>query len=625
MADNGNDQTRRRFLKATGGTAGALALAGCMGGGGNGSGGNGSGGNGSGGNGSGGNGTGGGQQTQKTVSADPSKNLQRILSGTITTLDPIASTDTASGEIQMQVFDALMNYPDAKTSVESLLAKNYKTSNENKTYTFSLKDATFHNGNSVTAQDFVYSFERLAASDNSKRTTFILDTLGIKHETDSEDNYVPESMAVRAQDKTTFELTLSEPFHAATQLLAYGAFSAIPEGIVGDIKGYSGKMSYSKFANNNPIGAGPFKLKNWQSGTSAAVTRYDNYHGGKASVAGVYWQVLEKDSPRFNYAMQKNADVFGIPTSQFSPDQISIQNTSNKGTVSKSGTYGPVRNGATLDFYRVLLVATRYIGFNMSKVPKPVRQAFAYVANQKQLTEQILKGRGRPAYYFTPASIFPGGQSEYDKGAKQNYPYGYNQPKIEQARKVMENAGYSQNNTFNLELSIYQSGTYSQLAKLFQSQLRQAHVNVSISQVPFATMLERGRSGQLQAYTLGWVADWPKPDNFLQLLYPPNTLTSEEAPLIYVNWKAENGSAYKQAKQAYETVQNNSAPTKQARQTRQKAYMKHEQANWEDMALLPLWNDYSDMFSYNWAEIPKYGGMDISRVKYNDAKVGQRS
>jgi ABC-type transport system substrate-binding protein len=620
MADNGNNPTRRRFLRATGSAAAGAALAGCMGGGGGG--GNGSGGGG--GNSGGGNNTGGGQQTQQKVNADPSKTLQRVMTGTITTLDPIASTDTASGEIQMQLFDALMNYPNAKANVKPLLAKNYETSNGNKTYTFTLKNATFHNGKTVTAQDFVYSFERLAASDNSKRTTFILDTLGIKHKTDSEGNYVSGSMAIRAPDKKTFELTLSSPFHAANQLLAYGAFSAVPEGIVGDIEGYSGKMPYNRFANQNPVGAGPFKFKNWQSGTSAAVTRYNNYHGKKASVAGVHWQVLEKDSPRFSYAMQKNADMFTIPTSQFNPDKVSIQNTS-KGGVSKSGTYGPARNGETLDFYRTGLVATRYIGFNMSKVPKPVRQAFAYVANQQQIVEQIAKNREQPAYYFTPSSIFPGGQSAYEKSAKQNYPYGYNKTQVEKARQVMEDAGYSQNNKFNVQLTIYQSGTYNQLAKLFQSQLRQAHITMSISQVPFATMLERGRSGKLQAYTLGWIADWPEPDNFLQLLYPPNTLTSQPAPLIYVNWKPQNGSAYKQAKQAYETVKNNQAPTKQAKQARQKAYLKHERANWEDMALLPLWNDNSDMFSYSWTDHPKYGVMDYSRMKYDDVKVGQRN
>jgi ABC-type oligopeptide transport system substrate-binding subunit len=620
-----NSQTRRRFLKTTGGAAGALALAGCTGGGGGGDG-NGSGGNasgGGGGNASGGNQSG-GQQTQQNIEADPSKVLQRINS-TITTFDPIAATDEASGYVNQQVYSMLMEYPQGKADAVKGLAKSFELSQDNTTYTFTLKDATFHNGDTVTAQDIIYSWERLAASSNSRRSYFILDSLGVAHETttqDGEEVYQPGSLALNAVDDQTLEITLSAPFHAAQEMMAYTSFAAIPEGIVGDIEGYEGEMSQSEFATSNPIGAGPFKFENWSSGTEASVSRFEDFHGGSASIAGVHWQIIEQSSPRYNYQMQQSADTFNIPTSFYNPSKVSVQRGPDD-LGREYGTYGPVRNGSTLQYLSVPAINTYYVGFNMAKVPAPVRKAFAYVANQQQLTQQVFKGRGVPAYHFTPKPIYPGGTQQYDQHAQQNYPYGYNQTQLDQARQVMEDAGYGPNNQFTVQWTQYQSDTWLEMGKLFRDQLSSAHIQMQIQQAPFATLTERGRNGQVEVYTLGWIADWPAPDNFLQLLNPPNTDTSASAPLSYLNWQA-NGSSAQQATQAYQKVSNNQAPTRQAQQARNQAYVTIEEANWSDVGMLPIYHQLSERFTYNWADIPPYGGMGKSRMKFDDVKIASQ-
>lgn len=630
MADNSNNPTRRRFLQATGSAAAAAALAGCAGGSGdgNGSGGNGSGsGNGGGGSGSGGGNESGDQQTQQKIEGDPSKVLKRIMTGTITTLDPIEATDESSGYVNQQLYDMLMNYPDGKADPKKGLAKSFELSDDNTTYTFTLKDAKFHNGKDVTAQDFIYSWERLAASSNSKRGYFILDSLGVKHETttkDGEEVYKPGSLALKATDEKTLEVTLSAPFHAAQEMMAYTSFAVLPEGIVGDIEGYNGEIPQQKLSTSNPVGAGPFKFKAWNSGTSAEVERFDGYHGGKSSVAGVQWQVLEKSSPRYNYAMNKNADVFEIPTSQYDPSKVNVQRGPDD-LGREFGTYGEVRNGSTLQYLAVPEINTYYVGFDMAKVPKPVRQAFAYAANQQQLTEQVFKGRGDPAYHLTPKSIYPGGGAKaYEKHAKQNYPYGYNKSQLQKAQQVMKDAGYGPNNRFTLQWTQYQSDTWLSLGKLFRDQLSSAYIDMQIQQTPFATLTERGRSGKLEVYTLGWIADWPAPDNFLQLLNPPQTDTSSDAPISYLNWKPDNGDAAQKATKAYETISNNQAPTKQAQKARNEAYVKMEEANWEDVGFLNLYHSLGEQFAYNWVDIPPYGGMGPSRQMYNDVKIAKQ-
>ncbi|KAB1197654.1 MULTISPECIES: ABC transporter substrate-binding protein [Haloferax] len=611
-----NKLSRRRFLKATGGAATAAALAGCTGG---------------------GDGDGdtttedtGGEETTtaaETTEEEQSGNelsgsiFQKISSGTITTFDPVAATDTASGQVIQQMFDCLMSYPDGLPTVENELAADYEASDDFTTYTFQLEDATYHDGRSVKAADFAYAWERLASSSNSRRAYFILDSIGMEHETDGEGNYVPGSLGVEATSDTELVVNLKEPFHDTLEMLAYTSFAALPEGIVGDIEGYDGEMEYTDFASKNPIGSGPFEFAFWEKGTAAAVTKYDDYYGDVAQVDNVRWQVIEDDTARYNYAMNENADYFGLPTAQYDPGKIQVDNVDEFGR--EVGKYGPVRNGKTVNYVGVPTLSIFYVGFNMKKVPKPVRQAFAYVMNQDQMVEEVFKGRGSPAYIFTPPTIYPGGATEARDKIEADYPYGVGETNIQAAREVMEEAGYSEDNKFEVQWTQYNSDTWEEMAKILRDQLASAHVNMKIQKADFSTLLERGRNGQLEAYTLGWIADWPAADNFLQLLNPPQTDTSQPGPISYVNWTSDNGDAYQKATDAYQRVVNNPSPTDDAQAVRDEAYVEIEESNWEDVAMLNVFNRKDERFWYDTLNIEPFGGMGPSRQKLNKVTLNR--
>ncbi|WP_267641886.1 ABC transporter substrate-binding protein [Haloarchaeobius amylolyticus] len=612
---------RRTFLKATGGAAAAVTLAGCST--------------------QDDTGTDDTQNTDGTDSTDtdgtdkpPAKSDKtfKITNATMSTMDPIKATDTASGRVIQQVFDALMNYPDARIEVEPLLAKDYEVSEDFLTYTFDLKEgAKFHNGETVTAQDFVYSFERLAASDNSRRGYFILDSMGVKHETktittdDGEEKevYKPGTIAVEAVDDTTLEIELASPFHSTLEMLAYTAFAALPEGILGDIQGYDGEMSHSKFATENPVGAGPFQFDNWETNTQVSVTRFEDYHGTTATIGGVHWQIITDPDALYNYGQNKNSDLPSIPTSKYDPSLVSIENTDDVGR--KTGTYGPMRNGETADYLSVPTINTYYIGLNAKNVKGPARKAIAYAMNQKEGVEQVFKGRGKAAYHFTPPSIYPGGVSAYDEHAKNNYPYGYNTTDLESARQVMEDAGYGPNNKYEVTFTTYQSDTWQGLGKILRDKLSSAHVNMKLEEAPFSTLLNRGRKGNLAAFSLGWIMDWPAPDNFWGQMAPPEiTDTTGGAAGAYVDWDDAQGDGTSQAKNAWETIQNNQAPTGQKAKKREQAYVTLEEANWQDMVLLPAYHAVSERFAYDWVDVNKYGAGGDSRQKLHKVRIGNR-
>jgi peptide/nickel transport system substrate-binding protein len=562
----------------------------------------------------------------ETSGEPPEDNELKLINSTMSTMDPIKATDTASGVVIQQVFDSLMNYPNGEIEVEGQIADGYDISDDFTTYTINLKEGVkFHNGDEVTAQDFVYSWERLAASEHSHRAYFVLSSIGVVHETDDEGGYKPGSMAVSAEGDYTLKMELEEPFHATTEMLAYTAFAALPEGILGDVDGYDGEMDHDEFGTENPIGAGAFEFDTWESNNEARVTTFDDYHGDVANVDGIHWNISSSSDAIYQYGVvNQNADMVTneqIPTPKYDPNKISVDETDDLGR--EVGTYGDTKSGATMDYVGYPTINAFYIGFNTDEVEKPVRQAAAYALNQQEALEQVFKDRGETSYHFTPPAIYPGGPDAYTEHAENNYPYGYNETKLDKAKEVMEEAGYGSDNQFEFTFTVYESSkTWPELGKLLRDKLQTAHINMEIEKAPFSTLLQRGRNGKLEAYSLGWIMDWPAPDNFLQLLNPANTDTSKDSPMSYINWSDTDAS--QQATDAWETIQNNPAPSDEAEQARNESYVSIEEANWEDVGFLPTHHRMDQRFKYDWVDSPRFGGAGFSRQMHNEVSLTKR-
>ena len=626
MTDSDN-LSRRRFLQGTGGVAAAAALAGC-----------------------GGDGDGDSTTTQDdggtttTEEQTEQKRTYELVGSTATTFDPIKAADTASGAVIQNVFEALTNYPNGQTNVENLLAKSVDVADDDVTYTFELKEGvTYSNGDEVTASDLVYSFERLAASDNSRRKGFILGDLGIKHEEETvtvdgeeQKQYKSGTLAIKADGDYTFTMELAEPFHASLAMLAYTSFSAVPEGLVGDIDGYDGEMEYEEFATSNPIGSGPFTLESWEKGTSRDLKArpMDEYHREGPYVKGVHIQVIEKTNPRYTYAtVNMNADHPSVPAAKYDSKKVTIEGTDDRGR--EYGTYGPLENGLTVDYYRIQELGTFYFGFNCDNVEKPVRQAFAHVYNQQEVTESIYKGLVSPAYFFTPPAIFPGGANKYQEMA-QEYPYGFNKAQISEAKALMEEAGYSSDNKYELTMTTYETAEMKQIGNLMRDKLSAVHIDMTYEQAPFSTLITRSRNGNLECYSLGWIADYPAPDNFLKLLVPTNTQTGEHNAdsVSSFDWGAADGEdddasgwsdAAETAQDAWSAVAEYPLPSEEHKAKRDEAYLEIEKANWEDAVMITSFHSTAHHRDYPWVDKPRVGAMGSSRQKWNTVKIGDRS
>jgi peptide/nickel transport system substrate-binding protein len=534
-----------------------------------------------------------------------------LTSGTLTTLDPIAATDSSSTAVIEHVFDGLTTFPDGGTRARLQLASDISVAGDDRTYTVTLKPgATFHDGSQVTASSVAYSWERLAASDNSRRSYLLFDMLGVEHDTRSGE-YVPGSLGVRALDSRSLEFTLAEPFAATRELLALPAFAPVPQGIVGDIDGYSGRMSYTEFATG-PTGSGPFVLDRWRRNVEVLVSRFADYHGQAADLDAVHWQVLTDSDAAYTYGQNRNADFVSIPDSEYDPDKRQVTRTDDIGR--RFGSYGPMGNDETVSYLSTPTVGTFYVAFNTDSVVKPVRQALAYALNQQEIVDQVLDGRAMPAYHFTPPAVYP--DRDYESHASGSYPYGYDSSDIAAARQVMEDAGYGPNNQYALEFTHYASETWRRTGTILRDKLANAHVDMRLEEVPFSTLINRGRNGNLEAYALGYVADYPGADDVLENIDPPNTdYSTSSARGAYINWQGTAAAA--DAADAWDRVESNQGPGTSPRGVREAAYVTMEEANWEDAPLVPAFHPIDERFSYTGVDVPPFGGLGRTYQVYN--------
>lgn len=592
--DTGGDgQARRTFLKTAGGVA-TVAIAGCSG--------------------DSGSEPNPGDSSNNTDNGDGSGGSSENNSGNTLSLsipgaanfDPVQIKGDGSQIVSDHLFSELLTLPQDGLEPTGQLISDYSVSEDGQTYTFTLReDVTFHNGDSLTADDIVYSWERLAASENSQEAPTILEGgFQIAHETTTEtvdgeeqEVYQPGSLAVEAVDDYTLEVTLAQPFFDALFWFAYGSLSPVPEGIVGDIEGYDGEMDYAEFSSQSPIGTGPYQAESVETGTQVTLAAADDYHGDDPGPEQISLQVVQNTDAVYRRAVNKSVQVFNLPNSRFDPSKVSIEETRSLGQ--EVGTYGPLENDETVNYSTWDEAYTAYFIFDCSRVDKPVRQALNYAVNQENFVEQGFRGVGEPAYHQAPPSVYPGGKEAYDQHAEENFPYGYREAQIDEARRVMEDAGYGENNRASITLTLYNDrnpDAYSRIADLIRTKAQSVYVDLTLERAPFNTIIDEAVSGNLDMYTLGNGLEYPSPADMLKFGRP------YEGNLV--RWREDPSDASERAAEAWEQVQNNLGPTEAEQEARNEAFIQMEEAIWEDAIYLTNYHPRGRQWWYDDVDVP---------------------
>ncbi len=402
------------------------------------------------------------------------------------TLDPALATDETSATYIVEIFSGLVTI-DRNLKIVPDIAERWEISEDGTVYTFYLRDDVyFHNGKKVTAQDFKYSIERCVDPKtlSAVAETYLGDIVGLKERLRGE---AREVRGVKAIDERTLQITIEAPRAYFLAKLTYPtAFVVDKENVE------AGGETWT----DRPNGTGPFELQKYTFGEELVLVRNDRYYAGPPAVRKVRFLLTGGSM----MTMYENGELDSTPVSIIDIDRVSDQeNPLNKELV------------VTPSF------STSYLGFNIHQPPfddVKVRQAFCMAIDTELIADRVFLGMAEPA----TKGVVPPGMPGYDKDIS-SLPY---DPK--RARELIAQSKYESADNLP-EVTLYLSGgggvVLPPISALVEMVKENLGVEVSIQLVEdtiFLTEISR-RPNIYQLYALGWIADYPDPQNFLEIKF----------------------------------------------------------------------------------------------------------
>ena len=489
-----------------------------------------------------------------TPSRKQSGNVYRTAMPTnLKTFDPAQCSDQYSAICQAQVYETLYQYKYLARpyDVEPLLAASLpEVTDSGRVYRIRLKpgirfadDPCFPGGNGreVKAADFVYSVKRMA--DERNRTTgwwiyegkivgldeFRKRSGALPPLPDSlyPDLYDAPVEGLRALDDTTLQLTLTKAYPYFKYILAMPYAALVAREAVD---------RYGVEFMNHPVGTGPFVLREWRRGLRLVFERNPGYrHGvypsegsredslrglladaGKALpfVDRVEIGIFEESQPMWLNFLRGYLDrVPTIPKDNY--EQVVASDRSlREGLGVKGLTLIPKEE---LDL--------TYVFFNMEDPVlgrhKKLRQAMALAYDIETVIKLFYNGQAVRAVSPIPPGLFG-----YDSAYKNPYA----RYDVEKARTLLAEAGFPGGKGLPEFEYLTQSNTTSrQMGEHFIQDMAAIGLKIRLAAVTWPEFIDRMKRKKGQIVGAAWGADYPDPENFLQLLYGPNASPGENS------------------------------------------------------------------------------------------------
>lgn len=451
-------------------------------------------------------------------------------------LYPLSITEVVGHRIITQIYEGLVSFNAKDLTIEPSLAESWTVDNTATVYTFKIRpnvffhdDACFKDGKgrAVTAHDFEYCFNLLCTPD-SKNNGFAFFRDIVKGATalyTSREKKTNEKVdwGVTALNDSTLQVTLEKPYADFLNRLALPFMSAFPKEAVDY---YKGDILY------HTVGTGPFYLKALKTDEAVILARNEKYWGKDESgnqlpyLDAIKVSFIKEDKTDILEFQKGNLDMkYRLPFDMI--DEILDANHQLKGEFTKYALQ--VKPEFSTQFYGFLFVDKTFSNKN-------VRLAFNYAIDRAKIADYTAKGEGIPCFN----GFVPLGMPGYDNNAVYGYSFD-----VKKAKDYLAKAGYPDGKGFpktTLEINSG-GGRNEKVAEAIQKMLSEnLNIDVEISQVVWAQHTNNVETGKTNFWRFGWVADYPDPNNFLNLFYGKNVpKTMEESsymnPTRYVNPK----------------------------------------------------------------------------------------
>jgi len=405
-------------------------------------------------------------------------------------IDPHLITGLTELHVTIALFEGLATLDSETMAIQPGVAQSWDISEDGLTYTFHFDPkARWSNGDPVTAQDFLYSFERILSPALGAPYAYMLFDVKNAEAFNKGEISDFDQVGARAPDPATLVVELNQPTPYFLSLLTHYTWWPVHPPTIEKHGGMTQRISeWTK--PGNFVGNGPFTLESWRINSSLNVKKNPLYRDPDSVwLNGVHFLPIQADAEERAF----RAGHLHL-TSTVLPHRIDWY---------RKNMPDRMRFDTALGVYYYML--------NTSREPLDdprVRQALAYSIDREAITKHVLKAGQKPAYHFTPPNTgggyMPNTRLPYD-------------PDL--ARRLLAEAGYPAGEGFpTFEILYNTSESHRAIATAIQQMWKkELGIDVTLFNQEWKVYLSTRQSGNFDILRAAWFGDYDDPNTFLSL------------------------------------------------------------------------------------------------------------
>jgi oligopeptide transport system substrate-binding protein len=434
----------------------------------------------------------------------------------IKSLYPPSITDAFSFRVANQIYEGLFKFDQANLSLKKCLVEDYSVDASGTVYTFKLRHGVFFHddpcfsggkGRELNAYDVKYCFEQLCTQ-NINNQGFVV----FKGLLKGADKYYAAAIngktpvfdleGIKVQDNYTLQLTLLKPSSIFLFDLARPFTLIYPK---------EAKEKYGFDMRIKAVGTGPFLLGNIDEDISIILKKNPKYYG--RDEFGNQLPFLEAVDIKF--IKEKKTEMFEFKKGNL--DMIYRLPSEHVAEVLESHKEGTNNEYSGYELQQTPEMATQFYTFNnKGKVFNNVnlRKAISFAIDKQKIFDLVLNREG---YAPGHKGIIPPSFKDYPVDSLRGYMFN-----LDSARYYLAKAGYAEGKGFppvTLELNSDGDRNTNVALEVLRQLKENLNISIEMKVVPFSQLVEKIITGKSEFYRIGWLADFPSPENFLSLFY----------------------------------------------------------------------------------------------------------
>lgn len=408
----------------------------------------------------------------------------------VASLDPHKVEGSPESNVILNLLEGLVS-TDGQGHIAPAVAERWEN-DRYQTWTFQLrKNAVWSDGSPVTAQDFVYSWQRLADPKTGSPYASYLQYAKIENVDDIlNGKKPPQSLGITAIDDKTLEVRLSEPVPYFVSMLSHTSMKPVKQSVV---EQFGDKWT----SPQNYVGNGAYRLKQWVVNERIVIERSPSYWDDKKTII---------EQATFLPLSSEVSDI-----NRYRSGEIDITNSAIPPTL-----YAKMKREIPEQLHVNPYLCTFYYEINNQRAPftdERVRTALKLTLDRDIIANKIM-GQGQiPAYGFTPTFIEGGAFSQPEWA-------GWSQEKRNQeAKRLLAEAGFSAEKPLRFTLLYNTSDQNKQQAIAAASMWKKnLGADAILQNQEWKTSLQSRHEGQFDIARATWCGDYNEPSAFLNIL-----------------------------------------------------------------------------------------------------------